>query len=86
MRRVRQNPNIAIDAADDLAFSDSSDDTVKKKKTPSSRGSSGSASEQVPVKLAFPGNDFEGTRQTTSGSKRMAMYPFNFFIFHLYSE
>ena len=63
IRRARQ------DSGEDLQFSDSTDSHRTARQSDDKSGSSGSASEQVPVKLAFPGNDFErvGRAAPTTG-------------------
>lgn len=72
-RRVRLEDK--DNAEDDLAFSDGSKERSKRKKVDTAQRRSsrvggaddGSASEQVPVKLAFPGNEFDRSETRTSG-------------------
>ena len=67
MRRPRQN---TARIAEDLQFSD--DEYVasssNRRTATGGRESRGSASEQVPIRLAFPGNDYKTSRRTERSS------------------
>ena len=67
VRRPRQN---TARIAEDLQFSD--DEYVasssNRRTAAGGRESRGSASEQVPIRLAFPGNDYKTSRRTERSS------------------
>ena len=67
VRRPRQN---TARIAEDLQFSD--DEYVasssNRRTATGGRESRGSASEQVPIRLAFPGNDYKTSRRTERSS------------------
>ncbi len=65
VRRARLDSRSDDLKDDDLAFSDGSNESSDRGR--GRRGSSGSASEQVPVKLAFPGNEFDHSGSRSSG-------------------
>ena len=72
VRRPRQN--LARERTDDLQFSDDADYVASSSNRRSSnsggdrRDSRSSASEQVPIRLAFPGNDYKTSRRTERDS------------------
>ncbi len=84
MRRVRQDSEAQeAEEEEELYFSDETPAAARRRSGRvrsggsggSDGGSDGSASEQVPVKLAFPGNDFaardsRGGKYRTSGGQR----------------
>jgi hypothetical protein len=67
--RQRQNSDLHFSDAVGGSTSSSSSSSSSDSKSKNGDGQDGSASEQVPVKLAFPGNDFDRTpRQVSTGT------------------
>ena len=75
VRRPRQN---TARIAEELQFSD--DDYVassSNRRAATGSGGRGSASEQVPIRLAFPGNDYQTSRRYERDSTASKDYEFS---------
>ena len=85
VRRPRQN---TARIAEDLQFSD--DEYVasssNRRTATGGRESRGSASEQVPIRLAFPGNDYKTSRRTERSSTAGKIYELVKIRFERYVE